>query len=50
MRLEKLISETTSYRKMYQNKTITLRIYDGSINYDGTQNYEECKVTKHMWT
>lgn len=43
---EKLISETSSYGKMYQNKKVTLRIYDGSINYDGTQNYDDCEVTK----
>lgn len=38
--------ETSSYGKMYQNKKVTLRIYNGSINYDGTQNYDDCKVTK----
>lgn len=42
----KLVSETSHYAKMRADSKVTLMVYDGVINPDGTRNYKEYNVTK----
>lgn len=42
----KLVSESSQYAKMRADSKVTLKVYDGVINADGTRNYKEYNVTK----